>query len=322
MKIGSLLSLVLAAVLTIFLIVTFWPGAGRRFVELDVVEGQSARDVAAVLQQKGLLKRTLPFRLWVRVRFAGSKIHMGKYRISQGRSSFWIVDDLIQGRTEKGHVVIPEGFASWQIAERLEENKLCSAAAFRELVSKEKLEGYLYPATYELGYGLSPATIAHAFTGAFNEHWTAELDARAKERGLTKHQTVTLASIIEREVRRRDELPMVSAVYNNRLRRHMRLEADPTVQYALGYWKSRLTYDDYRKTESPYNTYLNDGLPPGPICSPGGDAIRAALWPADSNALFLLATDQGYHSFSESFRDHTNKVNTRNKQSRQKKAPR
>ena len=101
----------------------------------------------------------------------------------------------------------------------------------------------------------------------------------------------------------------------------MRLEADPTVQYALGYWKTRLTYDDYRNTNSPYNTYLNSGLPPGPICSPGVDAIQAALWPATSPALFLLAKDDGHHTFSETFRDHTNKVNSRNKTNRTHRSP-
>jgi UPF0755 protein len=96
------------------------------------------------------------------------------------------------------------------------------------------------------------------------------------------------------------------------------LEADPTVQYALGYWKTRLTYADYRNTASPYNTYLNNGLPPGPICSPGADALRAALWPAESTALFLLAKDDGRHTFSDTLRDHTNKVNNRNRAHRGK----
>jgi UPF0755 protein len=294
-------------------VITFWPGAGRRFVEIDVKEGQKARDVMIALQDQRLIGNAFPFRFWMRARRGGSKIHVGKYRFSAGRSSFWIVDDLIQGRTEKVRVVIPEGFASWQIAERLAEANVCDAQLFRAYVAKEKLEGYLFPATYQLAYGLGPAAIARTFKTAFDEHWTAELDARAKQVGMTKNQIVTLASIIEREVRKRDELPLVSAVYNNRLKRNMRLEADPTVQYAIGYWKTRLTYDDYRNTVSPYNTYLNNGLPPGPICSPGADAIRAALWPAESNALFLLAKDDGHHTFSDTYRDHTNKVNSRNK---------
>jgi UPF0755 protein len=297
-------------------VMTFWPGAGQTFVEMDVKEGERARDVMVALQQLHLIGNAYPFRFWTRVRRAGPRIHTGKYRFSKGRSSFWIVDDLIQGRTEKVKVVIPEGFASWQIAERLMEAGVCDAQSFRNYVVKEKLEGYLFPATYQLAYGLSPAVIARTFKTAFDEHWTPQFEARAKQVGLTQHQVVTLASIIEREVRKRDELPLVSAVYNNRLKRNMRLEADPTVQYALGYWKTRLTYDDYRNTVSPYNTYLNNGLPPGPICSPGADAIRAALWPADSNALFLLAKDDGHHTFSSTYRDHAKKVNSRNKASR------
>jgi UPF0755 protein len=133
---------------------------------------------------------------------------------------------------------------------------------------------------------------------------------------MTKKEVVTLASILQREVRVPEEWGLVSAVYHNRLAKHMRLEADPTVQYALGFWKPRLTYDDYRNTHSPYNTYLVMGLPPGPICSPGLDAIKAALWPADSKALFFLAAEGGHHTFSETYRDHTNKVNKRNRKKR------
>ena len=126
-------------------------------------------------------------------------------------------------------------------------------------------------------------------------------------------EVVTLASILEREVRVREELPLVSAVYHNRLKKHMMMQADPTVQFAQGLWKSRLTYDDYRNTRSPYNTYLNFGLPPGPICSPGTEAIQAALYPAASNALYFLAAEGGRHTFSADYRTHVNKVNHRNR---------
>ena len=109
---------------------------------------------------------------------------------------------------------------------------------------------------------------------------------------------------------------MVAAVYHNRLRKKMKLDADPTVQYAFGHWKSRLTYNDYRNTRSPYNTYLNPGLPPGPICSPGMDAIRAVLWPAQTNALFFVADEDGRHLFSATYKEHVNNVNRRNRQRR------
>lgn len=251
--------------------------------------------------------------MWMKLRGAEQKIHVGLYRFPMGRSAFWIVDDLINGRTQKMKLVIPEGFASWQIAERLGELKVCDPAKFKQLVAEKKLEGFLFPATYEMDIGLTAETVAKQLVNKFESQWTPEMDARAQQMGFSKRDIVVLASIIEREVRVREELPLVSAVYHNRLRKKMKLDADPTVQYAIGYWKSRLTYNDYRNVKSPYNTYLVAGLPPGPICSPGADAVQAALWPAQSDALFLVAQEDGRHSFSATYRDHTNKVNRRNR---------
>lgn len=285
-------------------------------MEISVIEGQTAHDVDRALRESGVIRSRMPFFLWLKLRRAGLKIQVGRYRFSKGRSAYWIVDDLVQGRSEKAHLIIPEGFASWQIAERLESLKVCDKNAFEAVVSSENLEGFLFPATYDIPCGLAPATVARKLVAEFDVRWTPEIEVRAKEMGFSKRQVVTLASIIEREVRKRDELPLVSAVYNNRLKKKMRLEADPTVQFALGFWKSRLTYDDYRLTKSPYNTYLNSGLPPGPICSPGWDAVKAALWPANSTALFFLATDDGYHTFSETYHEHMNKVNKRNRTKR------
>jgi UPF0755 protein len=270
------------------------------------------------LEDAGLVRFPHPFLIWIKLRGAESRIQIGRYRFSKGRSAFWLVDDVIHGRTEKIRLTIPEGFASWQIAERLENLKVCTAEQFKKVVTDKTLEGYLYPATYELNVGLGAEKAARYFHEQFEQHWTADMEGRVAALGLTKREVVTLASIIEREVKMRDELPLVSAVYHNRLKKRMTLDADPTVQYSLGYWKSRLTYDDYRKTQSPYNTYLHAGLPPGPICSPGLDAIHAALWPAPSDALFLLATEDGHHTFSNSYKDHTNKVNKRNRTKRGK----
>ncbi len=299
--------------LSLIVLWSFWPGVNPTFVEFFVNEGQTAQEVAGSLKQAGAIRWSLPLLVWMRVRHASSRIQIGHYRMRKDRAAFWIVDDMIHARSEHVKFVIPEGFASWQIADRLEEQKICSGEQFKQLVQKEQSEGYLFPATYDLINGLSPANVHKKFRAQFDQRWDDEMDARAKEIGFTKQQTVTLASIIEREVRKREELPLVSAVYHNRLKKRMRLEADPTVQYALGYWKTRLTYDDYHNTKSPYNTYLNSGLPPGPICNPGWDSVRAALWPAQSTALFFLALDDGHHTFSNTYREHTNKVNRRNR---------
>jgi UPF0755 protein len=270
----------------------------------------TARDVLLSLQNEKLLSVPYPFLLWTRLRGAGPRLKLGRYRLSLGRSSFWIIDDLIAGRTLKTSVVVPEGFASWQIADRLVEAKVCDGDQFKRVVAAEKLEGFLFPATYDFDFGIDPAQAAHLLKANFDRRWTPEMESQAASMGWGKRETVTLASILEREAVDRAELPTISSVYH---KRKILLQADPTVQFALGYWKSRLTYDDYRKTISPYNTYLHAGLPPGPISNPGLDAIKAALWPAQTEYLYFVADDEGKHTFTTNYRDHTNKVNQRNK---------
>ena len=291
----------------------FHRGKGGPKVEVTVETGMTAHAVLDQLLEKGLIKSRIPFLVWVRIRKVDSKIKVGRYHIAQGQSAYWIVDDFIRGRTEKLKIVVPEGFASWQIAGRLESFGFCSSAEFMQTVQEKNMEGFLFPATYEFEYGLSADDVTRRMRKEFDRRWLPEFTERAASLGWSQKDTVTFASVIEREVRVREELPMISAVYHNRLKKKMRLEADPTVQYALGFWKERLTYDDYQNTRSPYNTYLNSGLPPGPICSPGIDSIRAALWPVESEALFLLAQGDGRHTFSRTYRDHTNKVNSRNR---------
>jgi UPF0755 protein len=294
----------------------FWPGSGKKWVDVIVPEGSSAFKVSEDLKEKGLIATPYPFLILVKLQRGDQRIHPGLYRFSIGRSAYWIVDDLLMGRTVKARVVIPEGFASWQIAERLEDEKICKADEFLGAVREKKLEGYLFPATYEFDIGLAAGKVANQLVSQFHSKWSSDMEERTLQIGFNKHEIVILASIIEREVRVRDELPMVSAVYHNRLQKKMKLDADPTVQYALGFWKPRLTYNDYRDTRSPYNTYLVNGLPPGPICSPGLDALKAALWPAQTNDLFFVATEDGRHSFSATYREHTNKVNRRNRKKR------
>lgn len=290
----------------------FWPGAGRNFSEVSISEGDNAYQISRSLMDAGLIRSRYPFLIWIKVRNAGLKLQIGRYRMSDGRSAFWIVDDMIRGRVMKMKLTIPEGYAHWQIAERLNELKICDGDEFKKIVTAKKLEGFLFPATYEMTNGLAPATVANILVTRFNQRWTPDIENRARDVGMTKLQVVTMASIVEREVRVREELPLVAAVYLNRIRQHMRLQADPTVQYAFGYWKTRLTYDDYYNTKSPYNTYLIDGYPPGPICSPGFDAIKAVLWPAETDALYFVAQGDGRHTFSKTYREHTNKVNKRN----------
>lgn len=300
--------------------ILFWPGSKNDSVEVAVPEGASGRQISVALMENNILRTPYLFLGWLKIRRAGSKIQPGLYKFSDGRSAYWILDDLIHNRALKARVVVPEGFASWQIAERLEQARACSADEFKKIVAAQDLEGFLFPATYEVNLGWKPAHIAMLMQENLDRRWTAEFDERAKLYGWNKKQVLTFASIIEREVMERTELPLISALYHNRLKARMPLQADPTVQFSMGSWPKHLTYKDYRKTKSPYNTYLHAGLPPGPICSPGLDSIRAALWPAESDVLYMVADGTGRHNFSTTYREHTNKVNRRNRELRQKKA--
>lgn len=171
------------------------------------------------------------------------------------------------------------------------------------------LEGFLYPDTYQLPAEVTPTWLRDFLTSTFLERVGPQIPVDARAQGLTLYQVVTLASIIEREAVHPDEQPMIASVYRNRLRDGMRLEADPTVQYPLGLagnWWPRITADNYSNVISPYNTYLNNGLPPGPIANPGIVAIQAAVYPATSDFYYFRADcrGDGYHDFARTFQEH------------------
>jgi len=290
------------------------PGSKDAVVDLDVMAGETAHQVLNKLIAKGILINRYPFLFWMKIRGADTNIRLGRYQFQQGRSAFWIVDDLKKGKTKKSRVLIPEGYASWQIAQKFSEGEVCDALSFMNVVGQKAWEGFLFPATYDLDVGLPAERVAEFMKKRFDDTWRSEWDGRARELGLSKKDIVTLASIVQREGKFEDEFGMISALYHNRLKKKMRLQADPTVQYAKGKWVKKLYYIDYRSTQSPYNTYLIYGLPPGPICSPGEKALLAALWPAEADVLYMVAQEDGKHDFSTSLRDHVNKVNKRNRQ--------
>lgn len=304
-------TLILIPVLFILGTALFWPGSGRSETVILVSSGDTAHKVANELIRQNHLKTKIFFLIWTRLRGVETQLKVGQYIFPSGRSAYWVVDDLLNGRTKKIRVPIPEGFASWQIAERLELFNICPADKFLSLVSEKNLEGYLFPATYDFDLGSSAESIIQNMTNQFNNVWTPEMSLRADQLKLTQNEVVTLASIIEREIMVKEEMSLVSSVYHNRLKRGMRLEADPTVQYALGYWKKRLLHSDLKNTNSPYNTYKYKGLPPAPICNPGKDAIVAALFPAQTENLFFVAQEDGTHTFSRTYNEHLGKVKKR-----------
>ena len=177
-------------------------------------------------------------------------------------------------------------------------------------VYQNQLEGFLYPSTYDLSRDISPQDLVQVFTTEFRQSVPGDVIAAFNDQGLSTYQAVTLASIVQREAIHEDEMPLIASVYLNRLRLPMKLDADPTVQYALGFdgaswWKSPLSLNDLQ-IDSPYNTYLIQGLPPTPIANPGLDALLAVAFPESSNYFFFRSAcdNSGYHVFSQDFNEH------------------
>jgi len=302
----------------------------------QVSPGASAGQVASALRKDDQIRSRLWFLVLARATNAPTRIQAGSFQIFPGRTSYGILRDMVTGRSRRARVTIPEGFASWQIAERLESLNVCKADGFRAAVAQEKAEGFLFPDTYYFQENTPPRRVLDLMAGRFREVWkevagasSSTVDAGSLAslqnqtvplpdgRLWTCLRAVTLASLIEREAQRPEERPLISAVYHNRLNKRMPLESDPTVQFSLGFWKDRIFFKDL-ETPSPYNTYRHFGLPPGPICSPGKESIKSALQPVPADYLYFVADEKGGHKFTSSYEDHLREVRRRNRERRMK----
>ena len=291
-------------------------GVSGEAVRVTIPRGSSLSAAADSLAAHGAIGSPAAFRYYVRLRSRGRAIQPGIYDIPAGAGWAEILQKLVSGDVAKAKFTIPEGWTSNQIAQRIAPISQVpvdsvlrvvadTAAARRFGVPGPTLEGYLYPATYELPVGSVVADVVRVLTRRYQQVWTPALRARADSVRMNEREVVTLASIIETEAKVWDERPLVSAVYNNRLRIGMRLQADPTVQYALGSRQSRLLYSHIRDVaDHPYNTYTQRGLPPGPIASPSAGSIRAALYPADVPFLYFVARPDGTHVFTRTLAEH------------------
>ena len=290
-------------------------GAGGRSVRVVVPQGASFRIAADSLAKAGVIKAPALFRLYAKLRGGDRRIKAGTYLLRQGSSWNGVLTALREGKGLMFTVTIPEGFTLTQIvplvARVLEVPADSVVAAARDtvhlrrlVVATPTLEGYLFPDTYMFLPGTTARAAVAAMVRRFEQMWRPEWTARLDTLGMTRHQVVTLASIVEREAKRADERPVIAGVYRNRLRSGMRLEADPTVQYARGIHTNRVLFKDL-DVDSPYNTYKHVGLPPGPIASPGAASLRAAVYPSDVPYKFFVAYPDGRHEFTVDFAQHT-----------------
>lgn len=268
------------------------------------------------------------FALYARLKGEAGSLKPGVYELRRGAGWPHVLEKLVSGDVVKARLVIPEGWTTREIAQRIAavteapaDSVLAlladTAAAERFGVPGPTLEGYIYPATYVFPLGTPPEEMVRTAVRRYEKVWTPERRARADSLGMSEREVVTLASIIEKEAKVWGERDTISAVYHNRLRIGMPLQADPTVQYALGAHQSRLLYKHIDEVEeSPYNTYRRRGLPPGPIASPSEGAIEAALNPADVDYLYFVARPDGTHVFTRTLAEH----NVAKRRSRQERA--
>lgn len=278
----------------------FWPG---RPVQVVIPEGAGAGAVAAQLRQEGIILSATWFKALVKLTGTGKKLMPGEYSLRTRMSAeeaLWVITHNTY--VSDVRVVIPEGWRMEQVAERLEANGITPAAKFLDLARSQKLEGYLFPSTYRLRKNTPPQEVINLLKSEFDRQ-IMPLFSKGFPDQLDARKALIIASIVEREAVDDSERPLIAAVYINRYRKKMPLEADPTTQYALGYWKKALTYKDL-KYKSPYNTYVVGGLPPGPICSPGYKSVAAVMSPANLDALYFVADGRGKHIFNSSFKEH------------------
>lgn len=290
-------------------------------VDVRIPEGANVGSIAERLDRAGLVDHPGLFSLYVRIRGAGRDLKAGHYRLPGDADWGDIVGALSRGEVVTRPVTVPEGFTAREVAPRVAElagvpedsvlSLATDSALARELgVPGPTLEGYLFPETYRFSEGVTPRRMLETMVERYTAFWGPEERRRADSLGLTEREVVTLASIVEEEARKAEERPVIAGVYLNRLELGMLLQADPTVQYALDEPRERLLYRHIDSVaSSPYNTYTQPGLPPGPIASPGEASLRAVLHPADVPYLFFVARPDGSHVFTTTERQHINAKN-------------
>jgi UPF0755 protein len=286
--------------------------------------GSTFSSVAEKLETEGLIKSKRVFYCIAWMKDATTRIKAGEYELSPTQTPLEILDYLVQGKICQYMVTIPEGYTLFQIDDLLSNAKLIPSHSFLEAardinilrtlgIKADSAEGYVYPDTYLLTKNATPHEMLSTFVNNFWEVWNSEeFDRRTEEIGAQTHDIVTIASIVEKEAMQSRERPLIACVFWNRLKKNMPLQADPTVHYGIlvetKVKKRRLRWKDLKQS-TPYNTYLNKGLPRGPISNPGKESIRATLYPSKKDYLYFVSKNNGTHYFSRTLAEHNEAVN-------------
>jgi UPF0755 protein len=290
---------------------------------VDIPNGAGPLAIGQRLVDAGVVRDSWTFRAAVMIRGRARELQAGEYRFEKPLDALSVVDKIVRGDVHKRLLTFREGLTIAEMAGVFEQKGFGSGTEFIKAASNAStishldpaardLEGYLFPETYALPRGTPAIDVVAQMVAAFQKAFDDDLRAAAAVSGLTVRQAVTLASLVEKETGSPDERPLVAAVYRNRMRVRMGMQADPTVIYALqkaGQYDGNLSREDL-KFDSPYNTYRYAGLPPGPIASPGRASLEAAVRPAPVDSLYFVSKNDGTHVFASSLAEHNQNVRT------------
>lgn len=293
----------------LFLTAIYFPLVENSTIQkiINIPSGTNAKEIVHILEKNEIIrKNNYLFIILIKLSKLEDKLKFGEYNLSPSLNMLQILNKLARGEIVVYKITIPEGYTSIQIAELLDKKEIVEKESFLKLVKygEKSWEGYLFPDTYEVPKKYGAENMFKLMLSNFEQVAVDnKLINKAEQTGFTMDEIITLASIIEKEAKFAEEKRQISSVFHNRLKSGMKLQSCATIQYILGKPKEKLEESDL-EIESPYNTYLYKGLPPGPICNPGIDSIIAALEPANEDYLYFVLGDNGRHIFSKTYEEH------------------
>ena len=300
---------------TVYITINFWPQTNMSSIKkIRITHGETLPGISTVLKNKGIISNKWLFEFFTKMKGYDKSIQAGTFTFKNVRTNNDIIDNLVYGKPDRKKITFLEGWNIKQVARHLEKEMKFNYFEIIELFNDENfikklklnvntLEGYLFPETYYFFEGVDNKSIVRRLVKEHKLFWNEENISKADSLGFSPYEIIIIASIIEGEAIYDSERPTISAVYHNRLKRGMKLQADPTVQYIIKDGPRRLLNRDLR-IKSPYNTYMYKGLPPGPINSPGAQSLIAALNPQTNDYLYFVAKGDGYHTFSRNEKEH------------------
>ena len=289
---------------------------------LVIEKGQTGTEIADMLYERGLIRSTQGFKLWLYLSGTNDKLQTGHYQIPNKVTVRELISLLQEGHVESIRVTIPEGYSVGDIAIVLEKNQIMKA---KDFLAEAKtyvpypymkgtkpatypVEGFLFPSTYEIPVGATPRDVIQMMADEMNRYLTPAVKKQIQAQHMSIHDFVTLASIVERESLFDADRPTIAGVFKKRLAHGIPLQSDATISYVLGYAKEDVTIGD-TQLQSPYNTYVSKGLPPGPIANPGKKSLDAVLYSENTDYLYFVADKEGHNHFSKTYEEHLAAVN-------------